>query len=328
MLPFRRKKVEEEEKDLKAELPVKKIRRRKKAEPPKPWSKKERFVVFFLLILIPVLSLSFFLKSKNQTPLLNSTKILGDMSSNNLDVNTLKNELTKETQNLQGTYGIWLEAVDGSYSLGINEKETFDGASLFKLPLMIGFYEEVQKGNINPDTNYTIKYSDAQLGAGVLATYPPGTVVTYRDVVNAMGKDSDNTAFSIMQNILDPNLENSVIAQIGMNDTSFDESLTTPKDIGLLFYQLTNTSIISDNFKKELLNSLTSTQYEALIPSAIPTNIQVAHKYAADEDTLNDAGIIYTRKPFILVIMSKNNSTEAQTEIPRLARIIYSWAGK
>lgn len=320
---FRRKKVEEKELDI----PVKKIRRRKKLEPVKPWSRKERFIVFFFLLLIPVLSLTFVFKSKNKTSLINNTKVLGAITTSPA-IGELKSKIINELQGRQATYGIWLQALDGSYALGINERETFDGASLFKLPLMIGFYEEVQKGNISEDTNYTIKYSDAQLGAGVLATYSPGTVVTYRDVIKAMGKDSDNTAFGILENALDPNLETKVINEIGMKDTIFDESLTTPSDIGMLFYKLSNTNIISDSAKKELLNSLTNTQYETLIPAGIPSNIEVPHKYASELDALNDAGIIYAKNPFVLVIMSKGASDEAQSEIPKITKLVYDFLNK
>lgn len=345
MFPFKRKKVDEEEdapkikikgkagKDLekdKEKLPRKK---RKKVEPPKPWGKIERLIVLVFLLLAPALSIFFLIHSKNASSAnlsLAGPNVLSDVVSRGpQDSNALKNELVNETQNLKGTYGIWVQALDNSYSIGINEKESFDGASFFKLPLMIAYYEAVDKGTINPDTNYSIKYIDAESGAGILATLPPGTIVRYRDMVNDMGKYSDNTAFFIISNILGENAETNVINQIGMANTDFINSETTPYDIGFLFYKLANTNIISSNSKNDLFASLTDTNYENYIPAGIPNAVKVAHKYGADDGELNDGGIVYAGKPFILVIMSKGiDNNEANLEIPKLAKIVYDWAAK
>src|SRR5260221_5783506 len=198
--------------------PVKKVRRKKKAEPVKPWGKLERSIIFVFLIGLPALSLIFLTHSRNSS----GPKVLGDITIRApKDVNVLKEQLTNEISSQKETYGIWVQALDNSYSLGINENSQFDGASIFKLPLMIAYYKAVDKGNIDPNTNYTLKYSDEAAGAGVLASMPPGTNVTYEDIVNAMGKNSDNSAFSIMYNILPSGSEINTINELGMKNTNF-----------------------------------------------------------------------------------------------------------
>lgn len=345
MFPFKRKKGNEEEdaqkikikgkqgKDLTKDEEKTPRKKRKKIEPQKPWGKIERLIVLAFLLLAPALSVFFLIHSKNANSAklsLAGSNVLSDaISKDHKDSNALKNELVSEIQGLQGTYGIWIQALDNSYSIGINEKQSFDGASFFKLPLMIAYYQAVDKGTINPDTNYSIKYIDAESGAGILATLPPGTIVTYRDMVNDMGKYSDNTAFFILSNILGENAETNIINQVGMTNTDFVNSQTTPYDIGFLFNKLASTNLISSNSKEELFASLTGTNYENYIPAGIPHNIQVAHKYGADDGELNDGGIIYASKPFILVIMSKGiDDKEANSEIPKLAKLVYDWASK
>ena len=114
-----------------------------------------------------------------------------------------------------------------------------------------------------------------------------------------------------------------------MNHTDFDNSVTTPYDVSVIFYKLSNSGIISDSSKEKLFNSLVDTDYENLIPAGIPNSVRIVHKYGADDGELNDAGIIYTTKPYILVIMSKNiNVDEAQTEIPKISKIVYDWSVK
>jgi len=326
MFPFKRKKeeVDDGEKELDEPKPPKKVRRRKKVEPQKPWGKIERIIVFVFLVGLPIISLLFLVHSNSSS----KPKVLGDIISiAPKDISILKDELLSEIKSQDGTYGIWIQSIDNNYSLGIKETDTFDGASLFKLPLMIDYYKNVDRGKIDPNTAYTLKYSDGQSGAGVLASMPPGTVVNYADMVDAMGKDSDNTAFSIMDGILGENSETSIINQIGMKNTDFRNSITTPYDMGVLFYNLVNSNLLSGSSKDKLFSSLTNTNNDNLIPSVIPNTVRVIHKYGADDGELNDGAIIYTNKPFILVIMSKNIKQEdAQNEIKKIAKIVYDWA--
>src|SRR5260221_6822759 len=116
MFPFKRKIEDEELDDVK---PVKKVRKRKKkASPPKPWGKVERLIVFTFLVFIPTLSLVFFAHSKNPS----TPKVLGDLTIRApKDINLLKEQLSNEIKNKKGTYGIWVQALDNSYSLGIHE---------------------------------------------------------------------------------------------------------------------------------------------------------------------------------------------------------------
>lgn len=318
-----RKKIDKDEEEEK-ELPVKKVRhRKKKKEEIKPWGKIERIIVLTILLLSPILSIFFLVKSKNP----DNTKILGDTTTNVIkNTSVLKNSLEGELKNKTGTYGLWIQALDNSYSLGINENEKFDGDSLFKLPLMIAYYQGVDSGKINPQTPYTLKYSDQQTGAGVLATLPPGTVITYQDMVDYMGKDSDNSAFAIMESIVGIKAELDVMASLGMRDTDYSQGLTTPSDVGQLFLRLLNTDIISSSSKNKLLTSLKQTKFEDLIPAGIPDSIVVAHKYGAYNKELNDAGIIFTSKPYVLVILAKDVDESAQTEFPALSKIVYDWA--
>lgn len=323
--PFNRSKKEDTEKEKPEEKVVKK--RKKKDPPPKPWGALERFIILFFLVLAPLLSIGFFVKSKSiEKQKLPATNLISNIIKTPKDTSILSKNLQNELQNLEGTYGIWVQAADNSYSFGLNEQTQFDGASLFKLPLMIGYFEEVDKGNINPNTNYTLKYSDQAAGAGILSTLSPGTVVTYHDIVEAMGKNSDNSAFQIMTNILGSNKEKDVISEIGMTNTDFDNDRLTPQDLGRLFYTLLSSNIISGNSKKELINSLENTDFENLIPLGVPQGTLVAHKYGAIDSTTNDAGIIYATRPYILVILTKDTpGEEALGEIPKISKIVYDW---
>lgn len=334
MFPFIKKKENSKDLDVDEVKEKKPRKRRKKAEPPKPWSKKERLIIFIFLVGTFMTSTVLAVRS-NHPPLLpqpiNETgKVIGKaISRQSYNVDDLKKELVANAKTTGGIYGIWVEDLSGAYKLGVNEKMNFNGASLFKLPLLIAYYKEVDEGKIDPNTSYSLKYSDATSGSGNLASLPPGTTLTYRDIVNAMGKNSDNTAFQIIGNIVGWGNVDSVIQEIGMTSTSFENGTTTPEDIGLLFSKLMKGGLISNSSKQALLDSLTNTNNENLIPAGIPNTIEISHKYGAIDGELNDAGIVFSSNPFIIVILSKDqNIKEASSAIVQMTEIIYNWTTK
>src|SRR5258708_2202921 len=131
MFPFKRKKGNEEEDAQKIKIKDKQgkglakteektpRKKRKKIEQQKPWGKIERLIVLAFLLLAPALSVFFLIHSKNANSAklsLAESNVLSDaISKDHKDSNALKNELINEIQGLQGTYGIWVQALDNSY---------------------------------------------------------------------------------------------------------------------------------------------------------------------------------------------------------------------
>lgn len=334
-LPFLHKKTKGV--DLTAPInPAKKVRRRKTKEVKKPWGKAERILV--LVFLLSTMSISAFLalRSRNKIifpkPSINiphievkgESTIVIENKMPQEKIDKAKSQIISTISNLNGTYGVISEDLNGSYTFGISENEQFEGASLFKLPLAIAVYEDSDSGKLNLDDTYVLNDSDKMPGAGVLVGLPGGTGVSYRDILKALLNNSDNTAFNILYSKVGENKVQEVIDQIGMSSTSYSGSVTTPADIALLFKKLMSGQLISSTSRGEMLGFLTKTDYESILPSAFP-QLKVAHKFGEEVGTINDGGIVFAPKPFIIVVMSKDiDKVEATDAIPKIAQIIYA----
>lgn len=194
---------------------------------------------------------------------------------------------------------------------------------------MIALYIEKEKGLIDFSSSHTLKESEKVGGAGVIVGLPEGTVLSYKDLISYMAKDSDNTAFNILGNQIGWNHVDEVINKAGMLNTSFKDSLTTPYDMGLLFQKLMNGDLVSDSSKKEIFDLFTNTDNDNLIPQGVGKDIRVVHKYAAEVGVINDAGIIFTKDPYVLVIMTKGEEeAEANAVIPDLSCIVFDVLNK
>lgn len=335
--PLRKKLKAKDFKDLKPE------NRKKRKEPKKPWGKKERFFVLFVLLVTVGLSGFLALSSRSWKlpglPRLNfklSNFVLPFMGEETIIIEGRKKdkkasegiitEFKRMTKDVSGIYGLYIIDLTSGYAYGVNENEEFEPASLNKLPVILGLYMESEAGNLNLNEKYTLRSSDKITGSGSLYSKPAGTLLTYRDLIRYMGKESDNTAFNVTRRFLGKEKIESVIEAIGMESTFItgDKQRTTPKDIGIFFQRLWWGGLISDVSKNELLGFLTDTFYENHLAAGIPSEVQIAHKYGRELHVVNDGGIVFAKNPYIAVIMSKGIvEKEADDLFPLLSQIIY-----
>jgi len=235
-----------------------------------------------------------------------------------------RQEVLKMIEPLRGRYGIFFQDLETNDSFAIAGQETFTAASLIKLPVLLTLYREAEAGRINLDEVYKLRNSDKVSGAGSLQYKPAGFEITFRQLAELMGQQSDNTAFNIVSQRLGEAKIQELIDALGMTKTSFAKNETSPADIGLLFRKLYKEGIVYEKDKEEILGFLTNTIWEDRIPAGVPKGIKVSHKIGTEVGVISDAGIVFAKKPFILVIMSQDaNEIEAKKALPEITRKIY-----
>lgn len=298
--------------------------RQPKKEVYKPWGKKERLLVLSVL-LVTILSSSILGISSRDwklpgIPRLTFPKVdFGEetyviekradgkvIDKSQEKINQTISAFKNKTDNTSGVWGLFVMRISNKVSYGVNEKETFPAASLIKLPIIGLVYKMYEDGSIN---------IDAKL---------PGSNLTYRQLVEAMGQRSDNSAqIALVKEFRESEIQ-SYIEEIGMVDTSLGDNKTTPKDIGLFFEKLWDGELVLQSSRDEFLGYLTNTIYEDWLVAGVPKGTRVAHKFGREIHVVNDAGIVYGTKPFVVVIMSKGAVEKEANEIfPELAKIIY-----
>lgn len=323
--------------------------KRKRKEPKKPWGKSERLLVLFFILVtagasaflafsarswklpgIPRIKMPSFI-----TPpfLQEETIVIEGKKKDQEKANRVKAEFRSRVDMLSGVWGLYVVRFDdgfsydrkvASFAYGVNESETFQAASLIKLPVMAGMFMEEEDGRLDLEDKYILKNSDKVVGSGSLYSKPAGFETTYRNLVRLMGKQSDNTAFNIARKTLGDEKIGEIITKLGMTGTDLSRNETTPKDIGGFFEDLWLGDVLNSGNKEELLEFLTDTAYESWLSAGIPDETRFAHKYGRELHVVNDAGVVFASKPFVLVILSKGVvEGEADGVFPELAKAIY-----
>ncbi len=275
----------------------------------KPWGVYERLFVLVMLLLTVGTSTILALSARNfklpnlpkisipdfskLNPFEEDVIVVGNKGSSiNLEkIENVKKLFKDATNGYSGIYAFYIYDLNGDYYYGLNHQEKMQAASLIKLPVM---YLAIQDEKKWPD-------------------------------VLAMGKKSDNNIYLKILETLGKENINKAILDLGMINTSLSENITTPEDIGLFFKKLYKKELLSDDLTNKFLESLTDTNFEKWLRLGIPSEIRLAHKYGREVHSVNDAGVVMSSRPFVLVIMTDGVvEKEADELFPKLTKLLYT----
>ncbi len=325
--------------------------RSKLKEPIKPWTKKERYLI--LVIFFTTTLISFFLAFSARSwklPGMPEIRFPGKEWFSSLwgkETIILEKDKTDErarlrlafmeekskeivanfkgeTKRLSGVYGFYLIDLESGFGFGVNEREIFDGASLVKLPVMVALCLMEENGSLSFDEKYVLKNSDKVSGAGILSNKPVGFEISFGEILELMGKRSDNTAFVIAKTKVGRDAIEKALTKAQMKNTDVETRDMTPYDAGMFFFNLWKGNLVNEKNKERILGSLTNTDFENYLPQGLPDGVRIAHKFGTLTHIINDAGIVYAEKPYILVVMSKGIiERETNAFIPSFSRMVY-----
>ena len=302
---------DEEFRDLKPE------NKRRRKEPPKPWGRPERLTVLIVILITVLTSVILSLSARNfklpglpriSLPSFNwgeeTFYIEGDKEGRE-KAEKARNYFKDKTRNLSGLYAVSVVRLSDGSGYGVNKNEEMQAASLIKLPIMTLVYKKFEAGQLDLDAKVS------------------GSNSTYRELVEAMGQRSDNNAqITLVKTFGESEIQN-YIEILGMTKTSLTKNETTPEEIGMFFKKLWEKELVNEKSRDEILKFMTNTIFEDWIVEGID-DVRVAHKYGREVHVVNDAGIVFAAKPFILVLMSDGAvESEADSLIPAVTGEIY-----
>ena len=132
--------------------------------------------------------------------------------------------------------------------------------------------------------------------------------------------ESDNQATNILFDITELEEIKKTIKDFKMSNTSVLRKLmdlkahdlglnntTTASDVASFFSNLFNGNMISAKSRETFIDILKLQKIDNRIPNSIPYDIEIAHKTGTISSHIYDAGIIFSKIPFVLVVMVHSN---------------------
>src|SRR5687767_1074017 len=106
----------------------------------------------------------------------------------------LQRLLDAELSRFPGKAGVWVKHLTTGEEAGVRADDTFNSASVIKIPVMVLAYQLADKSRLSLDERITVNKEDVRSGSGVFRHHDVGLQPTLRDVLMQMVITSDNTA--------------------------------------------------------------------------------------------------------------------------------------
>jgi beta-lactamase class A len=106
----------------------------------------------------------------------------------------LQRLLDAELARFPARAGVWVKHLTTGEEAGVRADETFNSASVIKIPVLVLAFELAEKGQLSLSERVTIRKEDIRGGSGIFRYHDPGLQPTVRDVLLQMVITSDNTA--------------------------------------------------------------------------------------------------------------------------------------
>ncbi|MEQ9105160.1 MAG: serine hydrolase [Rhodothermales bacterium] len=238
------------------------------------------------------------------------------------DTARLERDLQDLAEAFNGDVGIHVRHLESGYEWGIRADTLFPTASLVKVPIMLGIFDRMEKGELDYTQEMVYRdslfYSDEDL-TGELRD---SATTTLDQLVMLMISLSDNTASLWLQETAGTGTAiNAWLAENGYAHTRVNSRTegrrgdwerygwgqTTPREMSDILVSIREGRAVSPSASEEMYRVLTRTYWNDEALSVLPPTVQVASKQGAVSASKSEVLLVNApHGDFVLTIMTKN----------------------
>lgn len=250
-----------------------------------------------------------------------------------------------KTENKIKDVSVYYRNLNNGPWFGINERQTYNPASLVKVPMMVAYLKvaEAHPEILDAEVKYEGEYEDRDNLSDPAKSLKPGETYAVRDLIYRMVAFSDNKALHLSHRYLVENIDKGLLDKIALEMDVFSTSALNAdnrlniKDYSSVFRILYNASFLNSEFSENALKLLADSDYDEGLAASLSPDIKIANKYGvytvSDDDSelqLHDCGIIYAETPYLLCVMTrgdKKNQNDMIMAIREISKMVYEGIG-
>lgn len=222
--------------------------------------------------------------------------------------------------------------VDGSAGYSINGDERFIAGSMIKLAILATYLEQADRGDFDRYSTYLLQVEDIVGGAGVIQNSSPGAAYTYEQLAKYMIVNSDNAATNILINTLGMDAINERIEELGLEGTELNRKMmvnngldnyVTADDCAAVLFQIARGTLTSLESCSLAESYLLAQEFDEGLSQGIPDNVGFGHKTGSLVNVTHDGGIVYTKVPYVIVVLTNLPETEANDLMAKISKAVY-----
>ena len=230
----------------------------------------------------------------------------------------------------------WFIDLDNGAYVTYNGTQPVPAASTIKIPVLVAFFQEVDKGNMHLDQMLTMTKDVMVSGSGDMQYMQENKKFPAIEVARKMIVISDNTATEMLvKEMGGKDVLNQRFKEWGMKHTEINNILpdlegtnkTSSEDLSKLLARIERGDLISARSRDRLIAIMEGTRTRTLLPQGLEKQANIAHKTGDIGTIIGDAGIIDipTGKRYIGAVFAERayNDVAGRHLIQDISRTVY-----
>ncbi|MCF2442880.1 class A beta-lactamase-related serine hydrolase [Dyadobacter sp. CY345] len=255
-------------------------------------------------------------------------------------------KLEKATAGFKGNVGVYVRNLKTNKTASVNQDSIFPTASMVKIPIMVGLFDKIQKGEIKFDQTLiyrdSLKYDD-----GIVGSLKDSTKIPMPKVVHLMISLSDNTGSLWLQALagggaaINQWMDNNGFEYTRVNSrtpgrkqaqATYGWGQTTPREMAELMVMIREGKAISADASERMYRYLGMQFWDGEALSQIPSNIKTSAKSGAVNQAKSEVVMVHApHGDYVFCITTKNQlderwerSNEGYVLIRKVSEIIWN----
>lgn len=250
----------------------------------------------------------------------------------------LEKELHAITDSFHGSVGVYVMHLKTGRYAAINADTIFPTASIVKIPILIGVFDKIEKGELKYHQPLVYRDSIKYGGSGLMQFFKDSTATDLSVLLALMMSYSDNTTSLWNQALAGGGVRiNELMAQYGCTHTRVNSrtpgrselwkqygwGMTTPREMATLPEKIRKAEIISKTASERMYRLMTHGYYDEGGLSQIPPYIQAAHKSGSVDASRSEVLLVNApHGDYVFYVGTKNIKDQRWTDENEAATLI------
>jgi len=235
----------------------------------------------------------------------------------------LHDKLDSMLANFRGDAGLFAWNLNSGEQVEINADSLFPTASIVKVPILVGVFDKIEKGELTYRQPLVYRDSIKYGGSGLMQHYKDSTETDLSTLISLMITYSDNTTSLWCQALAGGGSRvNELMEELGLQHTRINSRTpgreskwgiygwgqTTPREMATLLAKIRNGEVVSKSASERMYRLMTNIYYDENALSAIPPYIQTASKQGMVNASRSELVMVNSHSgDYVFYIATKNN---------------------
>ncbi|QIH35855.1 serine hydrolase [Sphingobacterium sp. DR205] len=263
----------------------------------------------------------------------------------------LEKQIKQLIQGFQGEVGIYVHNLKKHKEVNIGADSIFPTASVVKIPILVGVFDKIEKGQLQLDQELIYRESQKYGGSGLMQFFKDSSKVDLKTLVALMLSYSDNVTSIWNQKLAGGGMAiNTLMADLQLQHTRVNSQTegrktdwekygwgqTTPKEMADLLTLIRQGKVISEKSSDRMYRFLGNMFYDERGLSQIPATVKAASKTGSLDDVRNEVMLVNAPKgDYVFSIFTKNNEDQswgktnaAEVLTRKLSKLLWDYYNK